>query len=302
MLALFPEVIMASEQKDFEKLSIIMRRYFSGLKDGAPAINMQQLLAKFGISFGYLSMDGFGVVGVRDEAGKAQCSIAICKGLELAEEAFLIAHLFGHFVLHIQPKIARTEWRSGGFKEIELPLTRYTRSGFKSLRRESLGVEEEADLFAASLLLPKAMFIRACERLPGQTSRIASLFETTPEVITRRLRDFDVVSELMESSTDQGASHLPNAMLQATQLDVVTDDTRHMTRESHHPAPVISKTQVKVSYGKSEATNAHEKNAQTIKEQGSTDMQADGKLGQQLRGMDRIREIAKMLDKSGRMP
>src|SRR5690606_25567343 len=116
---------------------------------------------------------------VTDDMGRFRANVILGPHKRTkAEENFLLAHSLGHFLLHIQPRVAQGEWKTSGFKENESPLARFTSPtppSSASLERE---LEGEADDFAAALLLPKAMLLRAMEKL-ANTAKIADFFATT---------------------------------------------------------------------------------------------------------------------------
>src|SRR5262245_38084983 len=126
MIAIFPEIASASVAKQFDVLGILVRSYFAGDRRSAPQLDVKSIVQSAGIMVrrGQLQRNAVGAIVAKDTAGRVEVSIILTdRPLPVAEEAFLLAHLFGHWLIHIQPAIARGEWRTSGYTEFNLPST-----------------------------------------------------------------------------------------------------------------------------------------------------------------------------------
>ncbi|MCX6116871.1 MAG: ImmA/IrrE family metallo-endopeptidase [Proteobacteria bacterium] len=295
MIAIFPEIAVAADKRDFEQLAILIRQYFCGSNAAKPRVDMSALVRRFGIPVNRMRLAEKGMIAVRDERGSIHCSIAIQEDLTDEEESFLLAHLLGHFLLHIQPRIARAEWSASGFREAISPLGRYTHSIEADDPDQSLRAAElEADRFAAALIMPRGMFKRAMEKLETDVQKIANIFGVSRSLIEARRDEFDVVRAVVRSHVPPiekpGAlskleSPRPSAESRILQKSKIKDDTAHMVREGHHKAAPTPKAVAKMSY---------ESKVSAKTAAGDDAPQVSGK------GMERLREIARMLDKTGR--
>jgi Zn-dependent peptidase ImmA (M78 family) len=308
MIAIFPEITAAAESGRIEDLSILVRRYF--LKGGAtsPSIDVAALVDQFGLPVSRLRMKERGLIAVRDENGVFRCHLVINESIKGVEESFLLAHLLGHFLLHIQPKLARSEWSASGYRDQDSPLERYTHtSAAAELNAKQFAIEDLADRFAAALLMPKAMIVRASEKLVDD-ARIASIFSVTPALVMRRLEDIDSTDlppkiTIRPSATSKKTPlSAPKQVLNnpgqsetiisrsANEGGRTPADTAHMVREKHHLAPPTPRAIVAQSY---ESQSLPQK-APTAPQDGPSDSPPSPK------GMDRLRQIARMLDKTSR--
>jgi Zn-dependent peptidase ImmA (M78 family) len=295
MIAIFPEIAIAADKRDFEQLAILIRQYFCGANAAKPRVDMSALIRRFGIPVNRMRLAEKGMIAVRDERGSIHCSIAIQEDLTEEEDSFLLAHLLGHFLLHIQPRIARAEWSASGFREAISPLGRYTHSIEADDPEQTLRAAElEADRFAAALIMPRGMFKRAIEKLETDVQKIANVFGVSRSLIEARRDEFDVVRAAIRSKVtptekpgamskqESVKTVLENRILQKAKIK---DDTAHMVREGHHKAAPTPKAVAKMSY----------ENKVTSKTSSNDEIpQVSGK------GMERLREIARMLDKTGR--
>jgi Zn-dependent peptidase ImmA (M78 family) len=196
MIAIFPEVASASFAKQYDKLGILVRQYFGGELQASPQISMVQVIESCGLSLarGVLRKSGAGAILARDKAGRVDVSVILPgASLPIEEERFLLAHLLGHWFVHIQPSIARGEWQTSGYNEDSLPSTYFEGRLFSEVcESKALVLESEANLFAISLLLPKSMIVRAFEKL-GSIERIARFFQTPVQAVEVRLQQLGVI-------------------------------------------------------------------------------------------------------------
>jgi hypothetical protein len=197
------------------------------------------------------------------------------------------------------------------------PISRYCHTSSPSgYTPNQLALEDSADKFAAALLLPAAMLLKAIEKLQD-VQKVAQLFGVDALLIERRLDDIAAGSTLepsvkitvrpsrsnqptataandsAQSPRQHNASHESRTDSPKKSLRTITNSA-HMVREKHHlPAPTPRAVAAQ-SYNNAtlaqESTSAHS----------GQDAQPETKPLVSGKGMDRLREIARMLDKSGR--
>ena len=217
MIAIFPELVSAADAGDMERLAVLARRYFGGANTFAPLLPMEQLLASAGLRVLPLTQDRIGGVGAllaKDERGAFTIVVALRADVTGPARPFLLAHLLGHFLLDVQPLIARGEWRVSGFREVACPLQRYGAGGPAfdqgGLSGAYLRREERADAFAAALLMPLGMLRRAHGKL-GDSPRLADFFGVTRPCLLRRLEAIGLAVTTPESFLEAERSLLPKA-------------------------------------------------------------------------------------------
>lgn len=185
MIAIFPEIAGAAAQLQIDRASFLVRKYFGGDQAFKPKLDVAQLSEAIGIQVTMAPMEDFGALAVKDVGGRFTATIVVNPSVvEETELAFLIGHLLGHFYLHVQPYIARGEWQNTGFKEPFCPLKRFLQDNYSVVDQKARLHEEQADMFAASLILPKVMVSRAASRLKS-VDALGDFFGVTPIFLTR---------------------------------------------------------------------------------------------------------------------
>ncbi|SMF21451.1 ImmA/IrrE family metallo-endopeptidase [Pseudobacteriovorax antillogorgiicola] len=194
MIAIFPEIASAAGDKQIETASYLVRKYF-GLKQAfSPTLDVTGLCRAIGIPVDTSSFSDFGALAVKDEKGRFSAKIVIKSLANPLEQNFLIAHLLGHFFLHVQPYLVRGEWQNTGFKEIYNPALRFQQSNYDGILEPMRSMEIEADHFASAMLLPKAMLKKALQKLKT-IDAMAQFFNMNGALIERRLESSGLVSE-----------------------------------------------------------------------------------------------------------
>ena len=291
MLAIFPEISAAVKGGDLERVAVLIRTYFCGEAATQPKFAVEAMLKRYGIPVVRMQLQDIGRIAVRDERGSVQCSIAVRDGLSAVQESFLLAHMLGHFILHVQPRIARAEWNTSGYREEVLPSDRYTHViPTKNLPAALYNLEDQSDRFAGAVLMPAGMLRRAKEKL-NSNDAVARVFGVSKEIVERRLDDIngigvgDVIQEAIIGATRKGPQDHSGAASSAAKNHRPTEDTAHMVRESHHKDAPVPRAVAAQSYSSGTTQKAEEPGPQSL---------VSGK------GMERLREIARKLDKTGR--
>ena len=183
MVALFPEILESGRHGDIEQLAILARKYFGRETGRMPGISVDEILADLAVPVGRCA-DCLGKIAIDDRHGRLKIGLAVGAGLRLEEDRFLKAHLLGHFFLHIAPNAAEGEPSVTGYREDESPYQRYCRQSYDGAE-DAGDIERQADLFAAALLMPRGMFVRALSAL-GSEEKAASFFGVTQEAVVAR--------------------------------------------------------------------------------------------------------------------
>jgi len=191
MIAIFPEIAAAAAAGDVERLAILVRRYFGGQETFAPKPGVVPLLMSAGLEVRRLAMDTLGALVAKDERGAFSITAIVSERLDIEDSRFLLAHMLGHYLLDVQPLIARGDWQMSGYRETVCPLKRYVQggdwvTGFDAKR------EARADAFAATLLLPAAMVRRAAAKL-ADPDQLGAFFGVSRPCMLRRLEDLGLI-------------------------------------------------------------------------------------------------------------
>ncbi len=270
MIAIFPKIAAAVAAGDPEQLAVLVRQYFGGEAIHAVVPELQDYLQAIDIPLTRASMKGRGAIAARDVKGRFQLSAWLHPDVTIGgeEERLLLSHLLGHYFLHIQPMIMRGEWKDGGFKEMHSPGIRmiHTASAEDDRKRSPEDRQDrEADAFAAAFLMPRAFVVRAQQQL-GSVEKMARFFHVPVELMAWRL---DMVQDV-----------------QVQPRDFIQAEIR-LRRQNRSPAP-----------GESDRKGAMAQNPQDKVVSGTSGTaNLDASDISRLKGMDKIRNLARKMDK-----
>ncbi len=288
MLAIFPELAAVAANQDIETLACLVRRYFGGEQTFSPKIDMQALACNVGIKISSITIEDYGAIAAKDQSGSFVVDIVLA---ELAdgdrqERNFLIAHMLGHYFLHIQPFLLRGEWSNTGFKEEYRPLLRYQQDSYSLHQNQELMWEQEADRFAAAILLPKSLLLRAKKKL-SRIETIAQFFNVSILFLERRLE---------EISTEKKQ---PRSFMEAEHFTQESESKKQLSLEPQKinpPNDPDNISRAKRSIGQS----SYRKNAETsTPSQGeNVPLPASKSKNPLEQSLKRFRELANRLDSS----
>jgi Zn-dependent peptidase ImmA (M78 family) len=240
----------------------------------------------------------FGAIAVRDDGGDIRASILIRDNLEPNQQRFVLAHMLGHFLMEIQPRLASSEWKSSGFKELVDPMRRYAAAeGLSGLSAKDFAVEDLADRFAGALIMPSAMIKRAVEKLNDLT-KVAAFFGVESDAVERRLEDIGVIDVAATAATK-----VRSGAKVATPIDVLNELAHIEAPRDVPPEQLIRDvSQPVTSMPRAVAAHSYSDAAQPDAAQSDGAVASKGRKKSNdgpLKGMDRIRELARRMDKFG---
>ena len=280
MIAIFPKIAEVAKTGNIEALSCVVREYLGGAATYKPMFDPMMIFENLGIAVEHGTLSSLAAIAGCDEGGRfvisAQLDSVSVKKMTDCEQRFLLGHLLGHYFLHMQPKIVLGDFIKGGYKELVSPLQRYI--GEVSAVLDPL--DKEADQFAVSLLLPKAMTRKAMGQL--SLANGAKFFGVSKELLSSR---FDSLSQ-------PAASVVAKTSLSRKKHTMIENEG-FSGRVEKKPKEDAVELQLSV-----QGSNGLQEN--TVVEEGS--VQGSDRVSRPnskiLAGMDRIREIARLLDKS----
>ncbi len=298
MIAIFPEIVAAAAAGDVERLAILVRRYFCDRETFAPKPDVGRLMINAGMEVKTLPMDTHGALLAKDERGAFTITAVVNERVDETQRRFLLAHMLGHYLLEIQPVIARGDWQASGYREPQCPAKRYAQSSPVDMNQLEARRELLADDFAVALLLPRGMVRRAFEQLKD-VERTAQFFGVAAAVLGRRLSDIGL------------APNLPSNFLDAErQIGAAVDAPPEAKAMVAPIEPSMPRSYAASTYGQTEK--------QTRKPAAKPSVKPATKAGGQAErapapnpaptrkptpaapkgiGMDRLREIARKMDK-----
>lgn len=154
----------------------ILSNYYPSISDLQPPVDLEKILDDAGIQ---VRSGDFGHSGVAGAFDRQKKEVYVAKSDSFYRQRFTIAHELGHFYLHEH-------------KEREV----YFRSSYKEAYSPQEAVEEEeANWFAASLLMPKEAFLSHWEWL-GSAEALARVFNVSIASATFRLKNLGVKTNI----------------------------------------------------------------------------------------------------------
>ncbi len=280
MIAIFPETLTFAEKGMIEHLAVSARRYFERLR--SPLLDLDGLLRNMGIAVEVTGIDGFGALLAQDRQGRFTITMVLEKKSDGFSQKFIKAHLLGHYLLHLQPMIARGELGSYGFKELDCPLQRYSvggRDGGMGMEADLERVrEEQCDQFAGALLIPKGMLQKAWGALQD-VEKVADFFGVTKTCLQRRMVDVGLVVKGPQSFLEAEKALRRESIERHPHPSEIKPSEFQLTAPKTPPL-------IPPSYSSSTASPSVPRKSEALPLKNSPG------------GMSRLREIAKMLDKS----
>lgn len=328
MIAIFPEIVAAAAKGDVERLAVLARKYFGAGDAYAPRLDVQALLVYAGVEVEALPLETPGALVAKDERGAFKIVAIVGTHRDEAETRFLLAHMLGHVMLDILPVIARGDWQVSGLREVASPLKRYGQGGVDQMPGQGAGPEarreELADRFAAALIMPLGMVRRAHEKFQD-VAKTAAFFGVPRACLERRLVDIGVVlsdpvnfldAERKLGGSAQGTGHSHafghgNGHGQGGASDHGDENRSGLSA----PEPSMPRSYAASTYGQTERSTRRAgksspeeaPSAAKSTKAGKTPPRSAGQAASEAapapvspKGMDRLRELAKRLDKAPR--
>ena len=183
MPVVFPEILHCLQENNPEKLSFLVRKYFGNEQCHSHRPDITRIIQNAGISITRKSTAWHGALVCKDQRGTLRANILYDPATEQNGCRFLLAHLLGHYFLEIQKEMTGKARPLPGFGEDISPQLRYENQIYDN----TPGSEREraADLFAASLLMPAEMFIKASQSLKSDPA-IGAFFLVSEKSVKRR--------------------------------------------------------------------------------------------------------------------
>lgn len=296
MIAIFPEIVACVANKDIERLVVLVRKYYAGKASTAPKLDFVNLVEAVGIRLEVGPLEDDAILCVKDERGMFQVVGFMNESIQARDErSFLLAHLLGHFFLHVQPHIAKGEWNTSGLREILSPAKRYSGELLQNTAEiQGEQMEQEADSFAAALIMPKAMLTKAYNKFKS-VQKTADFFGVNERTAQRRLGQLGLVED-KPVSFGHAEHRLKNESLsKSSDLKGVTPASRDVLRSDRksdtRASKPISNAYAKQSYAKNNEPATEAKSP-------ASESPASDPSESKLTGLARIRELAKKIDQS----
>ena len=299
MIAIFPEIAASAATGDVESLAILVRRYFGGTQTFAPKPQVDALIQRFGLTLKRTALPMHGALLAKDERGAFTIVMVVQERSDALAERFLLAHLLGHYLLDVQPLIARGDWQVSGYQESIHPLDRYgSASALAHDDPRGAKVEARADQFAAALLLPRGMLRKALGKLQDP-AKVAAFFGVTAACLARRLQELSGTHsgpvDFFDAEQQIGQGHLA--------APAIDQHGATLAGLSVPPDGAMPRSYAASTYGATEKATRRVPPAAAAVQQSSDKAPVSpvaavpGSRPSSQGGMDRLRELARRLDK-----
>ena len=294
MFAIFPEILQVAQKGDLETLACLVRKYFAERQVYAPRLRVEPLLSMMGISFTREPSPFAARIQVLDLKGQYRVAITIdARLLDTGEINYTLAHLLGHFLLAMQPLMARGELSAEAYQLQAGALSRLLSPPHANRSSNSSPQSLAADGFAQALLLPLGMVKKAHQKLP-LASDLAGFFHVHSELMQARMLSLGLEPTKPKAEKVEVAASAP---------------PREPTPPSRTQAPMrsnksgsldrVQKSVAKLSYQKEEKRENINGSGSAKGERGSAKVrgqsEAEAEAGE---GLQRLRQLAKKIDRS----
>lgn len=322
MFAIFPEIMHQTVAGDIEAVTCLVRKYFADGQVFTPNLRVADLCANAEIKV----RAGLPNQAVRMEAwdanGQFRIEISVHPDIKNQRELnFILALMLGHVFLDLQPKMVKGELQRSIFEKRSSPLRELLLSPNSAT---------DADLFAASLLLPKAMVKKALASLKTKAD-VAAFFNVDLPLLEFRLLKLGLVSgasAFAEGRKSEAASAEPKASPRSS----AKGETKSEAKVSARAEPKAAETkgadpegvdpkgmERRINDGKvppkkeaapshksetssvarvirSTAARGYRKESDNISDSKEAAKETGGKVGSP--GLERLRQLARKIDKS----
>lgn len=295
MIAIFPEISHCAKEGDIERLVLLVRRYFLSEKPFSPRTDIDALVNSYGVVVREMPMDHEAAICWKDENGTVEIVGCIkSRSRSPYERKFLLAHMLGHVLMDIQPKIADGELQTSGYRESESPVDRYENKSWDHVGEANVeDVEDRADRFAASLLMPAPMLIKAHRKIKD-LDRLAQFFGATPNSVKRRLIEIGKIGAepvVSPSNFIQAEQNLDQ--LKQSQEVQIHQNSERMYSEELDRAP-----RVPAAFAASNYVNMERKTQRAPKKAPEPPKATDQVVKTVERGLRKLRSLARQIDDS----
>lgn len=185
MFAIFPEILNQTLAGDLEAVTCLVRKYFADGQVFTPNLRVTDVCANAEIKVRPEARNQAARMEAWDANGQFRIEITVHPDIKNQRELnYILALMLGHVFLDLQPKMAKGELQRSIFEKKQSPL------------RELLmnpSAASKADLFASSLLLPKAMVKKAMGALSSRKD-VAAFFNVDLPLLEFRLAQLGLLS------------------------------------------------------------------------------------------------------------
>lgn len=170
-MTLSKEQINSIETKALDALSSAYDG--ASVEDIYPPIDLVKVAQQFGLT---IKSGQFVDESISGAYQRAEKTIYVSEGETPQRKLFTIAHELGHHVLHENKKDHEV----------------FYRSNLLNLDKEKREEETEANWFAASLLMPRSLFVKVWQAY-GDVEKVADLFRVSPTAVYFRLKNLQLI-------------------------------------------------------------------------------------------------------------
>jgi len=208
LLAIYPRLLELSRRREFCRLAVAVKETFE-IKREWP-LNIIDLCKRAGIPMYQRALDYLGAIGCRDQRGRIDVFMVVQSGIDPTIRHFVLAHLLGHYFLHIQPHLLKTERPHHGFRENSWP--------FPEKYSNSQKQEFEATAFALEILLPRSRLSKAI-RAGMSAKSIAQKLQLPELMIRKRCLQDSPIRQQVKNKLSQSTSVLMRIRKIAKKID-----------------------------------------------------------------------------------
>lgn len=313
---IFTDILSLCRQPNppIEKIAFRARTTYAPRSGRKPRVDLLEILRHLEVRHDALSDQDLGLLAVRDMGGRPVLLVLTRPSLQEHQQRFVLAHQVAHILLEVHPKIASEGTTVMGLRETTCPMSRYENRLESATDAGRFASNElRADQLAAALLLPRSMLERAWEKTHDPV-RIAAAFDVSSKVLTRRLEDVGLITQPPANFLEAEARLARTTSLPIREVQPKTQRASAEAKVPSSPSPTegprhgiprsfaaqrYAQTQKETAGASLDATDTLRSAPPAPGAASSSTSESSPRPGPlSPRGMERIRELARRLDKS----
>lgn len=290
MFAIFPEILNQTSAGDLEAVTCLVRKYFGDGQVFTPNLRVSELCANAEIKVRPDARNIAARMEAWDANGQFRIEISVHPDIKNQRELnYILALMLGHVFLDLQPKMAKGELQRSIFEKRNSPLRELLLSPNSA---------SEADLFASSLLLPKAMVKKAMAALKTKND-VAAFFNVDLPLLEFRLSKLGLIQGATSEGTKAEPLRETKAKAEPLKAEPRKSETRKAEPKKSEPEGKAVPNQDLSSLARvnrSTAARSYKKEGENLSEPKASPAKSRTETASP--GLERLRQLARKIDKS----
>lgn len=295
MFAIFPEILNQTQAGDLEAVTCLVRKYFADGQVFTPNLRVSEICANAEIKVRADARNCAAKMEAWDANGQFRIEISVHPEIKNQRELnYILALMLGHVFWELQPKMAKGELQRSIFEKKHSPLRELLLSP---------DAATQVDLFACSLLLPKAMVKKAMGALSSPKD-VAAFFNVDLPLLDFRLAKLGLIQGATKEAASPPRSQKTSVPPAENQESKGARSVAQSSAPSEKKPPKAAEAKPVAGQdlsslarvNRNTATRSYKKEGETQPEGKAPPSKTDAKPASP--GLERLRQLARKIDKS----